>query len=73
MAMEEVTASRGVSHIRDSRSSVMDRQRREKGTNSQDVTERARAARRRPSFSYYPQPEHVEPDQAHNRGPGLGW
>ena len=79
MAMEEVTASRGRSHIRDSRSSVMDRQRREKGTNSpeNDLTERAKAARRRSGFSYfpqpYPQPEDPAPHQAPNRGPGMGW
>jgi hypothetical protein len=75
MAMEEVTASRGRSHIRDSRSSVMDRQRREKGTNSpeNELTEHAKAARRRPGFSYFPQPVHVEPEQVLNRGPGMGW
>jgi conjugative relaxase-like TrwC/TraI family protein len=75
MAMEEVTAGRGRSHIRDSRSSVMDRQRREKGTSSpeNDLTERAKSARRRPGFSYYPQPEDPAAHQAPNRGPGMGW
>lgn len=79
LAMEEVTASRGQSRIRDSRSSVMDRHRREKGYNSpeKDLAERARAAWRRSGFSYFPQPcpqpEDPAAHQPPNRGPGMGW
>ncbi len=75
IAMEEVIAGRGRSHIRDSRSSVMDRQRREKGANSpeNELTERAKAARKRRGFSYYPRPEDPAANQAPNRGPGMGW
>lgn len=76
LAMEEVTASRGRSRIRDSRSTVMDRQRRENGganAPEKDLTKRARAVRRGPSFAPYLQPEDPAPHEAPYRGPGMGW